>query len=102
MPWFASGGGVIAATGAWFHADMARLSGWRWTSRSRRRTGENDVLKLDVNKIGLKGSPTQVRRIFAPKRDKGEIVEGGGERMGNAVDAVFKKLMDWDFISLEK
>jgi electron transfer flavoprotein beta subunit len=59
-------------------------------------------LKLDPNLIGLKGSPTQVRRIFAPQRDKGEIVDGDGEKMGHAVDAVFKKLLDWDFISLEK
>jgi electron transfer flavoprotein beta subunit len=62
----------------------------------------NDVLKMDPNTIGLKGSPTQVRRIFAPQRDKGEIIEGDGEKMGRAVDAVFKKLLDWDFISLEK
>ena len=62
----------------------------------------NDMLKLDPEKIGLRGSPTQVRKIFAPQREKGEIVEGEGEKMGRAVDAVFKKLLDWDFISLEK
>jgi len=62
----------------------------------------NDVLKLDTNLIGLKGSPTQVRKIFAPQREKGEIMEGEGEKMGKAVDAVFRRLLDWDFISLEK
>jgi electron transfer flavoprotein beta subunit len=37
----------------------------------------NDVLKLDVNSIGLKGSPTWVSRIFSPEREKGEIVGDG-------------------------
>jgi electron transfer flavoprotein beta subunit len=60
----------------------------------------NDVLKLDPDMIGLRGSPTQVRKIFAPQRDKGEIVDGEGEKMDRAVDMVFKKLLDWDFISL--
>ena len=31
----------------------------------------NEVLKLDVNTCGLKGSPTWVSRIFSPEREKG-------------------------------
>jgi len=62
----------------------------------------NDILKLDPNTIGLNGSPTQVRRIFAPQREKGEIIEGEAEKKDAAVDAIFGKLRDWDFVTLEK
>jgi electron transfer flavoprotein beta subunit len=62
----------------------------------------NDVLKLDPNTIGLNGSPTQVRRIFAPVRAQGEIIPGEGEAKDQAVDTVFGKLKSWDFISLEQ
>lgn len=54
----------------------------------------NDTLKLDPGSIGLKGSPTWVRRIFAPERKKGEIVRaapGGRE----AVEAVMRRLEEW-------
>src|SRR5512138_1983012 len=37
----------------------------------------NEILKLDVNSCGLKGSPTWVSRIFSPERDKGEIIGDG-------------------------
>jgi electron transfer flavoprotein beta subunit len=62
----------------------------------------NDILKLDPNTIGLNGSPTQVRRIFAPQREKGEILDGEGDKKDLAVDAIFGKLRDWDFVTLEK
>lgn len=62
----------------------------------------NDNLKLDPDTIGLRGSPTQVRRIFAPQREKGEIIEGEGDKRELAVETVFKKLVDWDFVTLER
>ncbi len=62
----------------------------------------NDVLKLDPKMIGLNGSPTHVRRIFAPVREKGEIIPGEGEFKGQAVETMFNKLKDWDFITLER
>ena len=34
---------------------------------------DNQEMKLDENMIGLKGSATQVRRIFSPERTRGEI-----------------------------
>jgi len=37
----------------------------------------NEVLQMDVNTVGLKGSPTWVSRIFSPERDKGEIIGDG-------------------------
>jgi len=61
----------------------------------------NDVLKLDPKTIGLQGSPTQVRRIFAPEREKGEIIPGEGEHRQQAVKTMIDKLVDWDFVSLE-
>jgi electron transfer flavoprotein beta subunit len=37
----------------------------------------NQVLNLDVQTIGLKGSPTWVSKIFSPERAKGEILGDG-------------------------
>jgi len=61
----------------------------------------NDVLKLDSKTIGLQGSPTQVRRIFAPEREKGEIIPGEEENKQQAIKAMIDKLVGWDFVSLE-
>jgi len=45
----------------------------------------NEILGLDVNSIGLKGSPTWVSRIFSPEREKGEILgDGLGDPAGTA------------------
>ncbi|MDX1778080.1 MAG: electron transfer flavoprotein subunit beta, partial [Thermodesulfobacteriota bacterium] len=62
----------------------------------------NGFLKLDPKTIGLQGSPTQVRRIFAPEREQGEIIPGEGENKDTAVKNMFDKLADWDFITLEE
>lgn len=61
----------------------------------------NDVLKLNTQEIGLTGSPTQVRRIFAPVREKGEIVIGEGTQQSNAVNMVFNKLVEKSFLELK-
>lgn len=39
----------------------------------------NEFLQLEAERIGLKGSPTWVSRIFSPERDQGEIL-GDGEK----------------------
>ena len=57
----------------------------------------NSVLKLDAKTIGLQGSPTQVRRIFAPEREKGEIIPGAGDHKTTAITMMTDKLADWDF-----
>ncbi|HUT83504.1 MAG TPA: electron transfer flavoprotein subunit beta/FixA family protein [Thermodesulfobacteriota bacterium] len=62
----------------------------------------NDVLKLDPKMIGLTGSPTQVRRIFAPQREKGEIIPGEGNYKQQAVETLIEKLIHWNFVSLEQ
>ena len=53
-------------------------------------TWTNDVLKMDAEKIGLRGSPTQVKRIFAPQRSKGEILPGEGENREPAIQRVLR------------
>jgi electron transfer flavoprotein beta subunit len=63
-------------------------------------TWSNAVLKMDSEKIGLRGSPTQVKRIFAPQRSKGEIVDGEGENRKLAVRRVLERLVDWDVVRL--
>jgi len=59
----------------------------------------NAMLKLDPKTIGLSGSPTQVRRIFAPERTKGEVIMGEADQKDTAVGAMFTKLKEWDFIT---
>ncbi|MDP8245701.1 MAG: electron transfer flavoprotein subunit beta/FixA family protein [Candidatus Hinthialibacter antarcticus] len=59
----------------------------------------NEVLKLDKDQIGLRGSPTAVRKIFAPTRSKGEVIDGLGENRDNAIDLFIKKLHEWDVVT---
>jgi electron transfer flavoprotein beta subunit len=60
----------------------------------------NEVLKLDVNNIGLKGSPTWVSKIFSPQRDKGEIVgDGLADPQGTAA-LLIDKLLAKDLLAL--
>ncbi|WP_243374238.1 electron transfer flavoprotein subunit beta/FixA family protein [Geotalea sp. SG265] len=49
-------------------------------ARAEVTTWNNSHLNLDVNSIGLKGSPTWVSRIFSPERAQGEII---GDGIGN-------------------
>ena len=59
----------------------------------------NEILKLEKNMIGLRGSPTAVRKIFAPTRSKGEIIDGLGENKDMAINLFIKKLHEWDVVS---
>ena len=47
-------------------------------------------MQMDETTIGLKGSATQVRKIFSPERAKGEII--GGET--DKPEDVAKRLID--------
>jgi electron transfer flavoprotein beta subunit len=60
----------------------------------------NEVLQLDVEKIGLKGSPTWVSKIFSPERDKGEIVGDGAHDPEGTVELLLAKLMEKDLLPL--
>ena len=61
-------------------------------------TWNNDVLKLPTDSIGLSGSPTWVKRIFAPVGKKGEIIDGSGELTARALDRVMDKLEEWKIL----
>jgi electron transfer flavoprotein beta subunit len=58
----------------------------------------NEILRIDPETIGLKGSPTWVKRIFAPEREKGEIVMGLGKEKDRAVDLIVQKLSAWKIL----
>ena len=58
----------------------------------------NEVLKLDVTTIGLKGSPTWVSRIFSPEREKGEIIGDGLNDPIGTSQLLIKKLLSKDLL----
>ena len=60
----------------------------------------NEVLKLDVNTIGLKGSPTWVSKIFSPERDKGEIIGDGVNDPDGTAELLIDKLLSKDLLAL--
>ncbi|NWF56805.1 MAG: electron transfer flavoprotein subunit beta/FixA family protein [Syntrophaceae bacterium] len=59
----------------------------------------NDVLKLAPELIGLRGSPTNVKRIFAPERKMGEILGDGEKDPRGAVQLLVQKLVERDLLS---
>ncbi len=60
----------------------------------------NETLQLDVNSIGLKGSPTWVSKIFSPERDKGEIIGDGLHDPEGTANLLIDKLLAKDLLSL--
>ena len=60
----------------------------------------NEVLKLDVQGIGLKGSPTWVSKIFSPQRDKGEVIGDGTNDPQGAARLLIEKLLAKDLINV--
>lgn len=58
----------------------------------------NEVLKLDLHSIGLKGSPTWVSRIFSPKREKGEIIGDGVHDPAGTARLLVDKLLAKDLL----
>lgn len=61
---------------------------------------DNNALKLDVNTIGLKGSPTKVNRIFSPERAKGEIIGDGANDPQGAALMLVEKILSKDLLAL--
>jgi electron transfer flavoprotein beta subunit len=55
----------------------------------------NAVLKLEPSSIGLAGSPTWVKRIFAPAKKEGEVINGLGDLGQEAVNRIVEKLEEW-------
>lgn len=60
----------------------------------------NEVLKLDTETIGLKGSPTWVSRIFSPERDKGEIIGDGENKPEDTAELLIEKLLEKDLLNI--
>ncbi len=60
----------------------------------------NQVLQLDEQGIGLKGSPTWVSRIFSPERDKGEIIGDGVSDPVGTANLLIDKLVAKDLLAL--
>jgi electron transfer flavoprotein beta subunit len=54
---------------------------------------DNKVMKLDETLIGLKGSPTWVKKIFSPEREKGEIIGDGVNNPGGAAELLVQRLV---------
>jgi len=60
----------------------------------------NEVLKLEVGSVGLKGSPTWVSKIFSPEREKGEIVGDGLTDAAAAANLLVDKLLSKDLLAI--
>ncbi len=60
----------------------------------------NKVMQLDETTIGLKGSATQVRKIFSPERLKGEILGDGINQPEAAAHLLIDTLLGKDILSL--
>ena len=60
----------------------------------------NQVLKLDEQGIGLKGSPTWVSRIFSPERDQGEIIGDGVNDPEGTANLLIDKLLSKDLLAI--
>ena len=61
---------------------------------------DNKVMQLNEETIGLRGSPTQVRRIFSPERVKGEILGDGLNKPEEAAYLLIDNLLERDIVSL--
>ena len=61
---------------------------------------DNNEMKVDPETIGMKGSATQVRKIFSPERAKGEILGDGDKNPEEAANLLINRLIEKDIISL--
>jgi electron transfer flavoprotein beta subunit len=61
---------------------------------------DNQAIEVDVETVGLKGSATQVRRIFSPERAKGEILGDGVNKPEEAAQLLLGKLIEKDLLYL--
>jgi electron transfer flavoprotein beta subunit len=54
----------------------------------------NQIMEFDPETVGLKGSATQVRKIFSPERAKGEILGDGLNDPDRAAGLLINKLVE--------
>jgi electron transfer flavoprotein beta subunit len=61
---------------------------------------DNKVMQMDESTIGLKGSATQVRKIFSPERAKGEILTRNGDKPEETARLLINKMVEKDLLAL--
>ena len=61
---------------------------------------DNKTMKINEQVIGLKGSATQVRKIFSPERTKGEIIGTEKDAPDNVARLLIDRMMEKDLLSL--
>jgi electron transfer flavoprotein beta subunit len=61
---------------------------------------DNNEMKINEETIGLKGSATQVRKIFSPERAKGEILGDGADKPEEAAHLLIDKMMKKDILAV--
>ncbi|RKY40006.1 MAG: electron transfer flavoprotein subunit beta [Candidatus Omnitrophota bacterium] len=72
---------------------LPSLKGKMRAKKSEIKVYTNEDIKADRNRIGLKGSPTQVVKIFSPSQRKaGEILQGEKEEIVNRLAEILKKI----------
>jgi len=60
----------------------------------------NQLLRLDEQRIGLKGSPTWVTKIFSPERLQGEILGDGYADPQGTANLLIDKLLAKDMLPI--
>jgi electron transfer flavoprotein beta subunit len=70
------------------------------SAKAQVESWNNEVLKLDVNSVGLKGSPTWVSRIFSPQRSEGEILGDGLKDPVGAALLLVDRLLEDDLLTV--
>jgi electron transfer flavoprotein beta subunit len=61
---------------------------------------DNKIMQMDETTIGLKGSATQVRKIFSPERVKGEILGGDTDKPEDSARLLISRMIEKDLLSL--
>ena len=60
---------------------------------------DNKAMEIDEQTIGLKGSATQVRKIFSPERAKGEILGDDADKPDDVARLLIDKMMEKDILA---
>jgi len=61
---------------------------------------DNKIMQMNEATIGLKGSATQVRKIFSPERAKGEILASESDKPEDAAKRLIDRMREKDLLSL--
>lgn len=63
-------------------------------------TWDNKTMQMNEATIGLKGSATQVRKIFSPERTKGEIIGTEADKPEEVAKKLISRMIEKDLLSL--